>query len=104
MTLLIFLATYCVVTLGSRFTALGEYRWFNNLEQWLLYKYPKREQLIRAFFSFKLFHCTPCRSFWLSIPIFSYFFVEPINIILALLLYLLKQTNNTENGITNNED
>ena len=104
MTLLVFITTYVVVTIASRFTALGEYRWFNELEQWLTYKFPKRERLIRDFFSFKLFHCIPCQSFWLSVPIFSYFFDEPISIILALLLYLLKHSNDTNNGITNNED
>lgn len=104
MTLLVFIATYCAVTLVSKYTALGEYRWFNNLEQWLIYKFPNRERLISDFFSFKLFHCTPCQSFWLSVPIFSYFFTEPINVILALLLYLLKQSNSKEDGITNNED
>jgi len=101
MTLLIFILTYIVVTIGTRYTALAEYQWFANLQNWLLFKYPAKEKLITDIFAFKLFHCTPCQSFWFSIPMFTYFFDEPTNIILALLIYLTKIT---ENGITNNED
>lgn len=98
MTLFIFVLTYLVATFVTRFTALGEYRWFNELESRLIYKYPSREEKIRNLFSFKLFHCTACHSFWISIPIYSIFYSDPINIIFALLTYLLIKT---ENGTTN---
>lgn len=97
MTLIIFVLTYVAVAFASKYTALGEYRWFNDLEARLVYKYPQCEEKLRMFFSFKLFHCTPCQSFWLSLPIFTFFFADPINIILSLLLYLLKTTQNDGN-------
>jgi hypothetical protein len=101
MTLPIFILTYIAVTIGSRYTALDQYQWFRRLELWLLFKYPAREKLITDIFSFKLFHCTPCQSFWLSVPIFSYFFTEPTSIIFALLTYLIKIQ---DDGAINNKD
>ena len=106
MTLLIFILTYIAVTIVAKYTALGEYLWFNDLESRLVHRFPTREKLIRDVFAFKLFHCSPCQSFWLSVPVFTYFFEDPISIVLALLLYLLKHSNDKQEDGTNdnNED
>ena len=103
MTLIYFILTYIAVTIGTRFTSLSEYQWFRDLESKLLYKYPNRTKLINDFFSFKLFHCNPCQSFWLSYPIFSLFYNEQMTLVLAILLYLFKQSEK-QNGTDNNTD
>lgn len=93
-TFIVFVFTYFLVRCVSTRTTLGQYHWFTDLENKLLYKFPKRENIIRDIFNFKGFHCGVCHTFWMSLVIFTFFFSLTDNLIFAFIVYILNVIEN----------
>lgn len=90
-----FIGIYCMSSFIADKVMLGQYQWFSNLEDKMCEKFPKRQTLINKIFSFKLFWCNACLTFWTSLLMLSSFsFVAPISIIdvieSSLIIYLIR--------------
>jgi len=93
---LFFATLYVVASQVAKYATLGRYAWFSNLEDALIQRFPKRESLINKVFSFKLFYCETCMSFWASMISLSFvsLWVPELNFIDVLqtsfIVYLYK--------------
>lgn len=104
----LFATLYVVASVAAKYSMLGRYSWFSNLEDALMRRFPSKEIMIAKVFSFKLWHCETCLSFWISLILMSILSVTLVGEIdfidvlsTSFIVYLFKQTRESYESTRN---
>jgi len=95
-----FIIIYLIAVLLSKYTTLGQYRWFQQLTmKVIMMKYGRKKNISTAIINSKVFHCNTCHVFWISLMLFAavatliFMSFTPFVVLNALVVYIINKSN-----------